>query len=410
MAKIAERKRVQSSPEKHMTSVKLPGSVFCFQKGKPPSRRPITAAPQTPCERQGGTARRRDLGWAAPQPPGSRHGEGRVSPCSRRGPTRCRAELESPAQRQRAQQRNALRTAGAADGLPRPTPRGRALRRQGGTGTAALTSPARHPGRRVRRAETRGSGRRRSLGAAMVTVPCPAPPLPGRSPRTCWGPGAAARPPAMEDPCRNGGLPAPRLTETRPPRPPLPRRPPLTAPAPHRRTQGTPSFFPPRCGLGRPLRSEQGHPGHDTPAAAIARSRSQWRGPGTPSPRRVTRCVAGATARRTPYSSGLDQERGTRHLAMGCPPMGHRAPLPVFPDWAAGCGSFTYADRPTAAPSRAAGAGTGPLPTGAPAPRCLPACRRAVPGKAPLESSYCRGASRVHADADPLPGWALPTH
>ncbi|XP_052631108.1 uncharacterized protein LOC128136063 [Harpia harpyja] len=146
----------------------------------------------------------------------------------------------------------------------------------------------------------------------------------------------------------------PRLTQTRPSCPPLSHRSPLTTLALHRRTQATPSSFPPRCGLRLPLVSEQGHPGHDTPAAAIARSRSQWRGPGTSSPRRVTHCVAGATTRRTPYSSKLDLEQGTRHLAINYPPMGHRTPLFLFPDWAAGCGLFTYTDQPTGRLSRVA--------------------------------------------------------
>lgn len=167
----------------------------------------------------------------------------------------------------------------------------------------------------------------------------------------------------------------PRLTQTWPSCPPLSHRSPLTTLALHHRTQA--SSFPPRCGLRLPLVSEQGHPGHDTPGAAIARSRSQWRGPGTPSPRRVTRCVAGATARRTPHSSSLDQERGPRHLAMGCPPMGHRAPLAVFPDWAAARGSFTYPDRPTGSAPTATTRGR--LRTPAPGPGLLPLCRQAVP-------------------------------
>lgn len=170
-----------------------------------------------------------------------------------------------------------------------------------------------------------------------------------------------------------------RMAALRPSCPPLPCRPPLTAPAPHRCRRAL--SFPGRCGLSRPLLSEQGHLGHDTPAAAIARSRSQWRGPGTPIPRRVTRCVAEATARRTPYSWRLDQERGTRHLAMGCPPMGYRAPLSALPDWAAGCALFTYADRPTGPPrprrpEPPSGPGTTPAATG-----CRPRAARPPVGR-----------------------------
>lgn len=198
----------------------------------------------------------------------------------------------------------------------------------------------------------------------------------------------------------------PRLTQTWPSCPPLSHRSPLTTLALHHRTQA--SSFPPRCGLRLPLVSEQGHPGHDTPGAAIARSRSQWRGPGTSSPGRVTHCVAGATTRRTPYSSKLDLEQGTRHLAINYPPMGHRTPLFLFPDWAAGCGLFTYTDQPTGRPSRVAHPVFTPSccswePCSAsPVGRLVTMSFRAKKaGGSPLVNSYCRGASMAHTDTNP---------
>lgn len=187
--------------------VKLPGSILCSQKLKPPSRRPAATGPQTRVRNAGDAARQSDPGWAAPQPAGSRNGEGWALPCSRRGPARCRAEPASAARKQRAHGRDGRPSAAHPAG-PRPPASG--TYRHGVSGRPCpLTRAAGKAGRDAGPPPPlrRGSDDHGALPRATVIRPIPEKPL-----------GARSRSPsaATEDPCRNGGLPARRLNESRP--------------------------------------------------------------------------------------------------------------------------------------------------------------------------------------------------